>query len=113
MSVWGKAGISHASGAVLTSTKLCGEEGAHDGSEHGEGQKRNGLKPGTALQNKVEQRLKDGCKSLQTETAQSRDSPAHTPRQGYQQAAHTICGQHLASTKGNVHPACNPKRNGS
>lgn len=54
MSVWGKAGISHASGVVLTFSKLCGEEGAHDGNEHGEGWKRNGLRLGTTLQNKVE-----------------------------------------------------------
>lgn len=58
MSVWDKAGISRASGVVLTFSKLCGQEGAHNGNEHGEGWKRNGLKPGTALQNKVEQHLK-------------------------------------------------------
>lgn len=58
MSVWDRAGISPDSGVVLTSSKLCGEKGAHDGNEHGEAWKRNGLKSGTALQNKVEQHLK-------------------------------------------------------
>lgn len=47
------------SGAVLTFSKLCGEQGAHDGNERGEGWKRNGLKRGTALQSKVDQHFKN------------------------------------------------------
>jgi len=44
----------------------------------GEGWKRTWPKPGTALQSKVQQHLKDGHETFQTEIVQSRAPPSHT-----------------------------------